>query len=270
MIKRNLRFPAFLSLAVLGVLISVKGNYLPLLAETKEVSLPKSKFYIEKLGDSVEKRPIMATIWNKNSRTHPCLVIAGVHGDERVAGEFGKRLDETWNKRPEELGKSYVIFIPMANPDGWKRRTRQNAHKVDINRNFPFKWRRSKPGSRHYSGPKPLSEPETGILKDLIDKNKPRMIITFHCPLNNVNYDGPAEELAKEMREYNHMKVVANIGYPTPGSLGNYAGVHKKIPTITLEFPRRKLDQVWEHNYKAVMAAIKFKLKGRGGKKDSD
>ena len=50
----------------------------------------------------------------------------------------------------------------------------------------------------------------------------------------------------------------ASMGYPTPGSLGSWAGVDRRIPTVTLELPRN-LDEnrCWEHNAAAVLAFVR-------------
>jgi len=71
-----------------------------------------------------------------------------------------------------------------------------------------------------------------------------------------VNYDGPARELAIEMAMFNDYPVRKDIGYPTPGSLGNYAGNENKIPTITLELPRKSFQMIWEENREALLISI--------------
>ena len=71
-----------------------------------------------------------------------------------------------------------------------------------------------------------------------------------------VNYDGPGLRLAEKMAVYNGYPVRGDIGYPTPGSFGNYAGVEKRIPTITLELPRGSFESMWEANRDALLAAI--------------
>ena len=93
---------------------------------------------------------------------------------------------------------------------------------------------------------------------DLIEKYNPDRIVSIHAPLEVVNYDGPARALAERMSVHNGYPVSGDIGYPTPGSFGNYAGVERSIPTITLELPRGGFDAMWEPNKKALLEAITY------------
>ncbi len=89
--------------------------------------------------------------------------------------------------RPESL----IIVIKDLNPDGVAAGTRQNAPGVDLNRNFPYRWRPlGSPGSLQYSGPHPLSEPEARIAHSLILRTRPSVTIWFHEPLGLVDESG--------------------------------------------------------------------------------
>ena len=57
----------------------------------------------------------------------------------------------------------------------------------------------------------------------------------MHAPFKVVNYDGNAKLIAQKISNIINYPVQENIGYPTPGSLGTWAGIEKNIPTITLE-----------------------------------
>jgi hypothetical protein len=72
--------------------------------------------------------------------------------------------------------------VATVNPDGARQRIRQNAHGVDLNRNFPRGWRESTPGSRYFGGRRPLSQPETRAAARLIRRLEPRITIWFHQP----------------------------------------------------------------------------------------
>ena len=74
--------------------------------------------------------------------------------------------------------------IPDLNPDGVAARTRQNADRVDLNRNFPWRWRPMR--GVYASGPQPLSEREARIAYRLILRLHPRLTVWFHQHLDMV------------------------------------------------------------------------------------
>lgn len=170
------------------------------------------------------------------------LIIGVVHGDEPQ----GKFLIENYLQIPrptgERVGEARVrgqenrlLFIPCLNPDGLKLNTRQNANGVDINRNFAAKnWELGK-RNEFFGGESPASEIETRFVQNVIEEFKPDLILTLHAPFKVVNFDGPAEEFAQEISKIINYPVQSDIGYPTPGSFGTYAGIEGNIPTITLE-----------------------------------
>ena len=146
-----------------------------------------------------------------------------------------------------------LLFIPCLNPDGLQNKTRVNANGIDLNRNFPtknFGQDGSSAGenpSDYYGGNNPASEIETKFLIDIIEKYKPKLILTLHAPYKIVNYDGPAKEIAQKISDIIGYPVEESIGYPTPGSFGTYCGVERNIPIITLELdeeiPVEQLEQ---------------------------
>lgn len=159
------------------------------------------------------------------------LVIGVVHGDEPQ----GKFLIENYLKTSVE-GQNRMLYIPCLNPDGFALKTRQNSKGVDLNRNFPTKNWAYGERNEYYGGDSPGSEIETEFVIQTIERYKPSAILTFHAPYKVVNFDGPAEEIAQKISEIINYPVQHDIGYPTPGSFGNYAGVERNIPIITLEF----------------------------------
>src|SRR5262249_11963922 len=104
------------------------------------------------------------------------------------------------------------------------------------------------------------SEPETKAFVALIDRLRPRRILSIHSMDSDQcnNYDGPAEPLARLMTDRNGYPTRSTIGYPTPGSLGGWAGIDRQIPMITLELPRAlKGEPSWQHNREAILAFIR-------------
>lgn len=185
------------------------------------------------------------------------LIIGVVHGDEPqgeflienylgntspLAGEVRFQCEQNLRTlengvRGNSLIKNRLIFIPCLNPDGLELNTRQNANGIDINRNFPTQnWGVNVSGNLEYfGGEEAASEIETKFIIEIIDKFKPDVILTLHAPYKVVNYDGPAQGIAEKISEIINYPATTDIGYPTPGSFGTYAGVERNIPTITLE-----------------------------------
>jgi len=116
-----------------------------------------------------------------------------------------------------------------------------NENNVDLNRNFPMHdWENSaikhwvdvtSSNPRRYPGEKPLSEPETTWLVEHINRYDPDVIVAVHAPHGVVDYDGPRNGPYKLGRLY------LNLLGTYPGSLGNYAGIQRKIPVVTIELP---------------------------------
>ncbi|MBQ8460438.1 DUF2817 domain-containing protein [bacterium] len=147
-------------------------------------------------------------------------------------------------------GEGRLLFIPCLNPDGLQNNTRTNANGVDLNRNFPTKnWGgvnvstdgnpECQDSSLYYGGESAGSEIETKFVIDIIEKYKPKLILTLHAPYKIVNYDGPAQDIAQKISEIINYPVEPSIGYPTPGSFGTYCGVERNIPIITLELDEK-------------------------------
>jgi predicted deacylase len=229
-----------------------------------EMMAPPPRPRVTSLGVSVQSRPIQLNVFGDAPR--PVLVLGGIHGSEPTSVYVAAQLADYLRAHPQlwtgPTGRS-VAVIPVANPDGYARLSRTNANGVDINRNFPAKnFRvRAAPHPLYNSGPEPLSEPESRAIKQAIDTLRPRLIISIHSIEKGKfcnNYDGPAEPIARIMAQHNGYPVTGTMGYPTPGSLGSYAGIDQQIPIITLELPREQSgEQAWQQNRDALLAALR-------------
>lgn len=165
-----------------------------------------------------------------DGKSKTILIIGVVHGDEPQ----GKFLIENYLKSYTNK-KNRMLFIPCLNPDGLANKTRQNANLIDLNRNFPTKNWTLNENPDYFGGEKSSSEIEAKFVMDILEEFSPDIILTLHAPFKIVNYDGPANEFAQKISEIINYPVQCDIGYPTPGSFGTYAGVERNIPTITLE-----------------------------------
>lgn len=182
---------------------------------------------------------------NNQNYDKTVLIIGVFHGEE-PQGEY---LINEYLKKDLSKIKNRLLIVPCLNPDGKALNKRQNANGVDLNRNFPTRNWKVTENKEYFGGDKPESEIETKFITEILNDYKIDAILTIHAPFKIVNYDGPAKELAEKISEITHYPVQADIGYPTPGSFGNYAGIERNIPTITLELPEDESDEtLWKIN----------------------
>lgn len=173
------------------------------------------------------------------------LIIGVFHGEE-PQGEY---LIEQYLKTDLSNIKNKLFIIPCLNPDGKSKNQRQNSNGVDLNRNFPTKNWKITGRKEYFGGNEPESEIETKFMVEILKDYKFDAILSIHAPFKIVNYDGPAKKIAEKISEITRYPVQSDIGYPTPGSFGNYAGVERNIPTITLELPEDETNEhLWEVN----------------------
>ena len=194
------------------------------------------------------KRPLVFTSFG-NSSKDITIFLGGVHGDESPSVYITFRLAEFLRENPGLYKDKTIVIAPLVNPDGFFRtpQTRTNARGVDLNRNFQTRdWRVARKG-RYYPGPAANSESETKFQVALISRYKPSKIITIHSPLGCYDYDGPSSDLdaivvwLKELSKANGLPFRRYQVFP--GSLGNYAGVERKIHTLTIELPSSSAKQ---------------------------
>jgi len=185
----------------------------------------------EVIGTSAEGRPVRARSLGHGVRR--VALIAGIHGDEieglRHVDEFVAICAEI---------DARVRLIEDVSPDGTARGTRHTASGVDPNRNWPAKNFTAAPTR----GPRPLSEPEVAAAHADLGRFEPELVIVLHSTKRGpfVNFDGPARELAEIFARAAGApwKVVADMGYATPGSFGSWMGVDRGVPTLTVELQR--------------------------------
>jgi beta-N-acetylhexosaminidase len=111
------------------------------------------------------------------------LVVGSIHGNETAGHAVIRRL-----RAIAPPGGVRVWTVRTVNPDGVAAGTRHNAHGVDLNRNFPHRWRRT-----GQSGPRPLSEPESRAVRRLVRQVRPALTIWYHQALRLVDYSSGAD-----------------------------------------------------------------------------
>ncbi len=169
------------------------------------------------------------------------LLLGGIHGDELTASAVVFQWMQ-WMQTAPAQDFSWTV-VPAANPDGLlaPKPQRVNAHGVDLNRNFPTPgWQQDAPrywaratgnDPRRFPGKAPLSEPESRWISAEMERFQPQVIISVHAPFGVLDFDGPAPT------PHQFGRLLFNPVGVYPGSLGNYSGVHKNVPVITIELP---------------------------------
>jgi murein peptide amidase A len=169
------------------------------------------------------------------------LVLGGVHGDEIEGVWAANGLLKAFSEKYDL--KLKLTLVPMFNLDGILMRERRNASKIDLNRNLPTKdWTSEVATERYFPGHKPNSEKENQALVSFLDREKPKFILSLHSYKPMLNYNGDCKIEAEVISSFTGYIVTESIGYPTPGSLGTYAGLEHGMPTLTYEV-ERGLDQ---------------------------
>jgi hypothetical protein len=131
------------------------------------------------IGRSSEGRPIEAQRIGPSRARVKVMVVGSVHGNEPAGKAVIARL-----RRARPPRGTTLWLIEDANPDGSASGTRHNAHGVDLNRNFPYRWQ---PQDGVYeSGPGPASEPETQAIQRFVERERPRVTIWYHQALTIV------------------------------------------------------------------------------------
>jgi protein MpaA len=194
------------------------------------------------------------------------LFLGAFHGDEPESAELCFRLLHDLH-HDATLGEGLRVgVVPIVNPDGLLRKTRKNQRNVDLNRNFETQnWAASSPEDPYHGGVLPFSEPESRYIAQLVNTTTPTLIVSYHTPYRLINYDGPlpqAEELAECYAHACAYPAEASIGYPTPGSFGNWAGVERGIPVLTVELPEgERMNDLWPVHRGAIIEVFNT-LKG--------
>jgi protein MpaA len=292
-INRQRNYHAGGKIAVIAVILAflvLSGCYqspgVPQLGTENKVVVPPLQHFA---GVSVENRPIMYYVLGKGDNV--TFIMSTIHGDEPAGVSLTNHLADYLNQHPDMLIGRKVVIVPVANPDGLAAKKRLNANGIDLNRNFPSGNRpnnmtesidsssqsslrsinakdvngisQSKKDAatlRKEMGPSALSEPEAHIINELVKQYKPNRIVSIHQPYGCIDYDGPAESLAKQMASYCDLPV-QKVG-AQPGSLGSYAGLTLGIPIITFEMLENDSnlnpELLWQKYYKSLLAAIMY------------
>lgn len=226
------------------------------------------------IGYSVENRPLQVYRFGLGPFTK--LIVAGIHGGYEnntvaLVDEFIAYLNEHPEHIPEDTS---LLILRSLNPDGLERSDkadgRANAHNVDLNRNWPYRWAAdwSRDGcfnERILSGGSgPGSEPEVQALIKFIDQVKPKAIISYHSAALGIfpgGLDGfpgsiSLAEAVAEVTDYPYPPIHTGCDYT--GNLTDWAADTRNIPAIDIELTNHR-DTDFEQNLHVLQAFLGWK-----------
>ena len=209
-------------------------------------------------GRSVRGAPL--EVWEADRVGSDLLVLAGTHGEE---GESVAVLSAALRSLP--AGALACPVVLALNPDGLARGTRGNARGVDLNRNLPTSTWRPDPVCTRWTldderdvelspGTAPASEPETTALLALLERLRPAVVLSLHAPLACVD-DPAGTALGAWLVERTGLPHVADVGYPTPGSLGTWGAEHD-VAVVTYELPRAPTEELVRAHVPWLLAVL--------------
>ena len=146
-----------------------------------------------KMGRTNEGRHVRAVELGDPHSEHTVLVVGAVHGNEPAGLAIVGAL-----RKLRPTPSTDIWIVRDLNPDGRAAGTRQNSRGVDLNRNFSYKWEPI--GQRwdtYYSGPRPFSERESRMARELILDLRPDITIWYHQHMNLVYYAGGDKRIQK-------------------------------------------------------------------------
>ena len=199
------------------------------------------------IGRSSEGRPIEAIEVGDSTARLKLLVVGCIHGNEQAGIAIARRLEQIAPPPGIDLW-----IVPVLNPDGVAADTRQNADGVDLNRNFPWRWRDLE--GIYDSGSRPLSEPEARVAARLILHVRPTISIWYHQHLDLVDESGGS--LAIERRYARLVGLPLQRLVREPGSVVNWENhVLPRATAFVVELPAGRLSRAaTERHARAVLA----------------
>ena len=181
------------------------------------------------IGKSVLGRKIRAYHLGQPGR-QKVVLISTMHGDEPATRQI---LDSLRNGPP--ITGLDLWVVPIYNPDGLARHTRKNAHGVDLNRNYPYRW--ANLDGAYESGPRPASEPETRAMMRFLTDVRPSRILSFHQPLYGVDTDTKFPRFARRVaRKLDLPAKVFHCGGVSHGTMTMWYNHRFRGGAVTVEY----------------------------------
>lgn len=209
-------------------LISSKNSTYTLKSQCKRVV---------RIGTSVQGRGIYATYFGSGSKK--IVFFASMHGSEANTKTTLDRLITELEYYSYRIPTNKtIIVIPTVNPDGITNKSRFNAHGVDLNRNFDSStWVSGTYFQTHYyplgGGTAPFSEPESVVIKNLVNRENPYLTISYHSAAGyviptNTSRGIELGQIYSQLSGYTYTPpgTEGSFSYDITGTFEEWAGEH--------------------------------------------
>jgi hypothetical protein len=226
------------------------------------------------IGYSVEGRPL--EVFRFGSGPVSKLIVAGIHGGyEYNTVKLADELMAYLYDHPEAIPVDTSLYILRnLNPDGAARAMgvdgRANANNVDLNRNWPYNWKKewNRDGCWIWrpieGGETAGSEAEVQALIAYIDSIQPIALISYHSAALGIFAGGvpdfpPSINLAEEVAEVtNYPWPPIDTGCDYTGNLTDWAANTRGIPSIDIELTNHR-DTDFDQNLRVLQVFLAWK-----------
>ena len=201
-----------------------------------------------------DRRPI--SLFRVGDPAGPRVLVFGcIHGNEGAGIAITRAL--------ERLHPSADLWIvPDLNPDGHARGIRQNGRGVDLNANWSSQWHGGgRPFDTYYPGPRPFSEREARLARDLILRIRPRVTIWYHQHMDLVWAYGPSTSAGRVYARVAGMFLYHH--HWLPGTATNWQ--NHRLPntaSFTVELPAGSLTRAQVRMHVRAVLAVAARAGG--------
>jgi len=203
------------------------------------------------IGSSREGRPIRALRVGRPRARIRILVVGEIHGNETAGKAVTRALRQVRPPRGVALW-----LIDSMNPDGALAGTRQNAAGVDLNRNFPTRWRpMGAPFGTYHSGPSPLSEPESRAHASFVRRLRPRVTIYYHQMKRLVDHGGGDRFIERLYSRRSGLKLGSIAPPPGAATVWQSATFPRDTPFV-VELPAGSLSRASTARHRGAVLSI--------------
>lgn len=226
--------------------------------ETKAPVVPKADqpFIQSKVfGHSVTGRPIEG--YEIGTGENIVFLFGSIHGNEMGTTDLLNELVKELKKNPKLVSnQKKLVVIPISNPDGYIDRVdKLNANLVNLNRNFAASdWERIGP-EKVFGGETAFSEPESQVIKQVIEEYDPYLMLAFHArgALVTPEADQASIRWARWYAKKTGYRYYDQWDFP--GTATKWFMETTGKPSLTIELTKY-LQSDWKINRKALLGII--------------